>query len=148
MGKANQRLKKFQTLGPTSRSIVLQQTRQLRESHGAVHTFRSFRKKVNARRQLELEWNQKQQERFKTDMEKKQEVSLVKERKRLNFLEKLKVYRGPFTNSDEVQLYMDDMTLNRKEKQKRMKKEVQSVRDSGTTLPKVSPIFKIQITTK
>ena len=32
-----------------------------------------------------------------------------------------------------------------KDKQKRMKKEIQFARDSSTTLPKVSPIFKIQV---
>ena len=148
MGKADQRLKKFQTLGPTSRSIVLQKTKQLRENQGAVNTFRSFRKQVDARKQLELKWKKKQEERFKTDAEKKQEVSLVKERKRLNLLEELKGYSGPFTNSDEVQLYIDDVTLDSKTKQKRLKKEVQFARDSSTTLPKVSPIFKIQVTNK
>ena len=148
MGKADQRLKKFQTLNATSRSIVLQKTKQLRINHGSVNTFRSFRKQVEARRQLELKWNKKQEERFKTDADKKQEVSLVKERKRLNMLEELKSYKGPFTNSDEVQLYLDDPDVDIKDKQKRLKKEVQFARDSSTTLPKVSPIFKIQVTMK
>ena len=128
--------------------LVLQKTKQLRVNQGAVNTFRSFRKQVDARKQLELKWKKKQEERFKTDAEKKQEVSLVKERKRLNLLEELKGYSGPFTNSDEVQLYIDDVTLDSKTKQKRLKKEVQFARDSSTTLPKVSPIFKIQVTNK
>ena len=38
--------------------------------------------------------------------------------------------------------------LTDKDKQKRMKKEIQFARDSSTTLPKVSPIFKIQVTGK
>ena len=71
---------------------------------------------------------------------------MVKERKRLNLLEDLKACGGPFTNSDEVQLYLSDTEVTNKEKQKRLKREVQFARDSSTTLPKVSPIFKIQVT--
>ena len=82
---------------------------------------------------------------FKTDHEKKQEISLVKERKRLNLLEELKVNSGPFTNSDEVDNFLNDSMINDKDKQKRMKKEIQFARDSSTTLPKVSPLFKIRI---
>ena len=82
---------------------------------------------------------------FKTDHEKKQEISLVKERKRLNLLEELKVNSGPFTNSDEVDNFLNDSMINDKDKQKRMKKEIQFARDSSTTLPKVSPLFKIWI---
>ena len=148
MGKADQRVKKMQTLNSTSRSIVLQSTKKLRDNHGALNTFRSFHKQVEARKQLELEWNKKQEGKFKTDSERKQEVSLVKERKRLNMLEELKACKGPLTNSDEVQMYLDDIELDSKEKQKRLKKEVQFARDSSTTLPKVSPIFKIQVTAK
>ena len=146
MGKADQRLKKYQTLSATSRSIVLQKTQQLRANHGSSSKFRSFGPQVEARRQLELTWNKKQEEKFKTDSQKKQEVSLVKERKRLNLLEDLKASNGPFTNSDEVQLYLDDPLIDMKEKQRRFKREVQFARDSSTTLPKVSPIFKIQVT--
>ena len=92
MGKADERLKKLQTLSATSRSIVLQKTQQLRASHGDSNSFRSFGKKVEARKQLELKWNEKQQDKFKSDSEKKQEVALVKERKRLNLLEDLKIF--------------------------------------------------------
>ena len=69
----------------------------------------------------------------------------MKERKRLNLLEDLKACNGPFTNSDEVQMYLDDSLIDIKEKQRRFKREVQFARDSSTTLPKVSPIFKIQV---
>ena len=114
MGKADQRLKKYQTLSATSRSIVLQKTQQLRSNHGAASSFRSFGKKAEARRQLELSWNKKQAERFSTDVQKKQEVSLVKERKRLDMLEELKACKGPFTNSEEVKLYLGDPQVKAK----------------------------------
>ena len=112
MGKADQRLKKLQTLGAASRSIVLQKTQELRASKGAKNAFRSFTKRVEARKQLELEWNKKQDEKFKCDTDKKQEVALIKERKRLNLLEDLKACKGPFTNSDEVQKYLDNTSID------------------------------------
>ena len=79
--------------------------------------FRSCGKQVEARRQLEVEWNQKQNEKFKTDENKKQEISLVKERKRLNKLEDLKLCGGPFTNSGEVAAYLRNPDLTEKQKQ-------------------------------
>ena len=145
MGKSDQRLKKNQTLNAAGRSIILQKTKELREKDGAPSKYRTFRKQVEARKQLELKWNQKQQERFKSDSEKKQEVALVKERKRLNLLEDLKSFGGPFTNSEEVKAYLDESSIDEKTKQRRLKKEIQFARDSSTTLPKVSPIFKIQV---
>ena len=50
----------------------------------------------------ERELNARNQDRFRIEAEKKQEVSLAKERKRLQLLEELKEYRGPFTNDKEV----------------------------------------------
>ena len=146
MGMADQRLKKLQTLPAVSRSIILKRAQELRAKQKDKSIYRSFGKQVEARRQLELAWNEKQEDLFKTDHEKKQEISLVKERKRLNLLEELKVNSGPFTNSDEVDNFLNDSMINDKDKQKRMKKEIQFARDSSTTLPKVSPLFKIRIT--
>ena len=61
-------------------------------------------------------------------------------------MEDLKECQRPFTNTDEVQQYIDNPLVDLKIKQKRLKKEIQFARDSSTTLPKVSPIFKIQVT--
>ena len=127
-----------------SRSIILQKTRDLREA-SQDSNFRDFRKKVEIKREKELEWNEKQKEKFKTDVEKKQEVALGQERKRLTMLEELKSVGGPFTNAEEVELYMASPVPDGV-KQKRMKKEIQFARESSTTLPKVDPLFKIQVT--
>ena len=81
----------------------------------------------------------------RTEAEKKQGVSLVKERKHLQLLEELKEYIVPFINDKEVEKYLDDPLLTDKDKQKRIKKEIQFACDSSTTLPKVNPIFKIQV---
>ena len=53
---------------------------------------------------------------------------------------------GPFTHVDDVQRYLDDMTVNDELKKKRMKMEVQFARDSSTTLPKTSQLFRIMVT--
>ena len=39
-------------------------------------------------------------------------------------MEDLKKCHGPFTNSDEVQQYLDDPLVDLKQKQKRLKKEI------------------------
>ena len=52
---------------------------------------------------------------------------------------------GPFTNAEEIQIYLADSSIPDSIKQKRLKKEIQFARESSTTLPKVDPIFKIKI---
>ena len=144
MGKADFRLQKLQTLPAASRSIVLQKTRALREASQGP-SFRSFKKEVEMRRNKEMEWNKSVKEKFSSDAEKKQVVALGQERKRLIMLEDLKSTGGPFTNAEEVEKYLEDITITDKDKQKRMKKEVQFARESSTTLPKIDTLFKIQV---
>ena len=90
-----------------------------------------------------MEWNEKMALKLKDEARRKQEVSLGQERKRLLLLEYLKTKSGPFTNAEEVEQYIKS-DVSEKEKQARMKKEVQFARDSSTTLPRVDPLFKIQ----
>ena len=144
MGKADQRLQKLQTLSAASRSIVLEKTKALRAAQESS-SFRSFRKVVDERREKEMKWNEKVKERFASDAEKKQQAALGQERKRLALLEELKSSGGPFTNAEEVNNYLADGTLTEKEKQQRMKKELRFARESSTTLPKVDPIFRVQV---
>ena len=144
MGKTDYRLQKVRTLAAASRGIILGKTQELRETNQDA-SFRSFRKEVETKRDMELQWNKRQKERFAQEADITRTVAIQKERKRLDLLEKLKAERGPFTNAEEVLEYManDD---NDKLKQIRMKKEVQFARDSSTTLPRVDPLFKIQVT--
>ena len=144
MGKADQRLQKLQTLPAASRSIVLEKTKALRAAQ-KTSNFRSFRKVVEERREKEMKWNEKVKERFASDAEKKQQAALGQERKRLVMLEELKSCSGPFTSSEEVENYLADGTLTDKDKQQRMKKELRFARESSTTLPKVDPIFRVQV---
>ena len=144
MGKTDYIFQKLQALPAASRSIILQKTRPLREmSQGP--SFRSFKEQVEAKMDLEVEWNRKVAEKFKEDADKKQETALGQERKRILLLESLKLSNGPFTNAEEVEEYLK-LDIPEKEKQTWMKKEVQFARESSTTLPRVDPLFKIQVT--
>ena len=51
---------------------------------------------------------------------------------------------GPFTDAVQVQEAMSG--LSEKEKQARLKKELQFAREICTTLPSVDPLFRIQVT--
>ena len=144
MGKADFRLQKLQSLPAASRGIVLQNTRALREASQGP-SFRTFSKAVEMRREKELEWRESVKEKLSSDAAKKQEVALGQERKRLCMMEELKKSSGPFTHAEEVEIYLADSSISDSIKQKRLKKEIQFARESSTTLPKVDPIFKIQI---
>ena len=146
MGLTDQRLKKLQTLPATSRSIILMKTKAFKEAR-EMPNFRSFKQQVEAKRNLEAQWNQKMSEKLKEDEEKRQEVALGKERKRLQMLEELKQENGPFTNAEQVEEFMAK-EISENEKQARLKKEVKFARDSSTTLPKVDSLFKIQVPKK
>merc|ERR1712010_39749 len=140
----DQRLEKLQTLSAASRSIILKKTKAFKEAR-EMPSFCSFSEQVQAKRNLEAQWNQKMSEKLKEDEDKRQEVALGKERKRLLMLEELKQDNGPFTNADEVEEFMAQ-EISEKEKQARLKKEMKFARESSTTLPKVDSLFKIQVT--
>ena len=95
---------------------------------------------MEAKRNLEVEWNRQVADNIKKDSDKKSETALGKERKRIILLERLKFSNCPFTNAEEVEEYLK-LNIPEKEKQKRMKQEVQFVRESTTTLPRVGPLF-------
>ena len=53
---------------------------------------------------------------------------------------------GPFTDSEEVIRYLARTDITGDEKRKRLKSEIRFARDSSTTLPKVDPLFRVQVT--
>ena len=124
-----------------SRSISLSHSTQLRE--GEESNFRSYKEEVMRQRNIKMEWKQRAEEKFARGAEEKQEVAQVKERKRLTKMDELKGVGGPFTCADEVRLYLDKEELSEREKQKRLKKEVQFARER-TTLPSSDTLFNIQ----
>ena len=143
-GMVDYRLKKLQTLEAVSRSMILGRAKDLRE--GKESKFRSFKKEVEAKRMLELKWQESMKQKFASGADEKQVVAQAKERKRLDMLEKLKVADGPFTDADMVKEYLENRDMTDKVKQSRLKLEVQFARESSTTLPSVDPLFKIQVT--
>ena len=142
--KVDYRLKKYRTLSATSRSIILQKSKQLRE--GKTTSFRGFKDIAQAKKNLELEWLKSTKEKFEKGADQKQEVAQRMERKRLNMLDTLKSSGGPFTDSREVKMFLKDNKLDDKAKQKRLKMEIQFARESSTLLPSVDPLFKIMVT--
>ena len=143
MGMTDQRVKKLRTLNATSRSIILKKTEHLRKA-SENPDFRSFKKQVEIKREKEVEWNAKMADKLKNDAARKQEVALGQERKRIIMLEDLKGLGGPFTSQEEVEEFLGK-SIPEKEKVARMKKEMKFARDSSTTLPRVDPLFKIQV---
>ena len=144
MGKTDYRLQKVKKLGAASRGIILGSTHHLRERDQG-NTFRSYKKEVEAKREKETEWNSQQRQKFDKEADMIQEVALTKERKRIALLEKLKEDGGPFTSAEQVEEYLAS-SIPVKVKQARLKKEMQFARDSSTTLPRVDPLFNIQVT--
>ena len=67
-------------------------------------------------------------------------------RKRLEMLIKFKEMKGPLTNANEVEIFLNDTKVSNELKAKRLKLEMKFARDSSTTLPKSDRIFRIQVT--
>ncbi|KAK1878430.1 Dihydroorotate dehydrogenase B (NAD(+)) catalytic subunit [Dissostichus eleginoides] len=101
---------------------------------------------AQAKREVELNWSKLMKAKFESGADQKQEMAQRKERKRLDMLDTLKSRGGPFTDSGEVEKFLVDESLNNNAKLQRMKLEVQFARESTTLLPKVDPIFRIQVT--
>ena len=142
-GKVDYRVTKLKTLEAVSKSMILEKAK---EKAGKKSSFRSFKQETLARREVDLAWSEKMKEKFKEHAEVKQINSMAKERKRLEKLDKLKRLGGPFTDADEVKVYVADDDVTEKEKKVRMKMELQFARDSSTTLPKTDPLFRVMIT--
>ena len=59
----------------------------------------------------------------------------IKERKRLNMLEHLKIKGGPFTDAEAVSKYLESPLEDPRKKQSRLKLELRFARESSTNLP-------------
>ena len=143
-GKVDYRLKKYLKLPAVSRSIILQRSKQLRE--GELPYFRGFKEAAKAKLDKEYGWLESQKQKFKEGADQKEEVAQRNERRRLDMLDKLKSNGGPFTDSREVEIFLEVTNLDDRAKQQRLKLEIQFARESSTLLPSVDPIFKIMKT--
>ena len=106
-----------------SRSMFLAKAKELRE--GKESDLMSFKLQVVRKQEVELKWKERTKEKFAEGAGERQLVAQAKERKRLDLLDLLKVDGGPFTDAEQVQAYLDRPGLGEKEKQRRMKKELQ-----------------------
>ena len=103
-GKVDYRLQKISTLQAISRSIILQRARELRA--GTTTSFQGFKEAAKAKQELDLKWSEKTKENFKKGADEKQQLAQKVERKRLDMMEELKKYGGPFTDTQEVEQYL------------------------------------------
>ena len=143
-GKVDYRLQKLKHLEAVSRSIMLQKTQALRDNKPC--NFRGFKEELARVKELKLLWSGKMKAAREKGSDEKQEVAKQQEEKRLDVLDFLKSKGGPFTDANEVDEYLAKDDEPEKQKVKRMKAELQFARDSSTLLPKVDPIFRVQIT--
>ena len=147
LGTSDYRLPKLRTLEAVSKSIVLSKTAELRGKTDV--SFRSFRKEAEKKKEINLKWSEKMKEKFKKGIDEKMVKGEVKERKRLAMLEELKKHGGPCTSAEQVEDLVKKHSHDDASQElltKRLKMEMKFARDSSTTLPKVDPIFRIQVT--
>ena len=158
-GKVDYRLKKLQTLEAASRSLILERARDLKEGketqsfRSCLHFyifkcqilkhlfFRTFRKEAEAKREVELAWSKKMRDMMAKGYSEKQVLGQIKERKRLNMLEQLKIEGGPFTDAEAVSKYLESPLENPRKKQSRHKLELRFARESSTNLPQSDQLF-------
>ena len=138
-------MKKIQSLEAVSRSLILQRAKDLREEK-ETKAFRTFKKEAEAKREVELAWSLKMKDKMKLGYSEKQIIGQIKERKRLDMMEALKINGGPFTDAGSVQNYLESVEVGDKEKQSRLKLELRFARESSTTLPQADQVFRIQVT--
>ena len=128
-------------LEATSRSIILQGTKALREKYGG--SFRDFNQAVRRVKGLKLIWKKKQEEVAGTKISRKESKNLRIEGRVLKQLLELKKQNGPFTDCESVDRFLSS-SVPQKEKKARMKMEIQYARDTSLSVPKTNPIFRIR----
>ena len=137
-GLVGHRTKKNLNLESTSRSIMINGTKALREKYGG--SFRDFPQAVRRGKDIKLTWKKKQESISDQKMNNKQMNNLKIEGRILRQLTELKETGGPFTES--IDKYLADETVSMKEKQRRMKTEVQYARDTSLSIPRSNVVFK------
>ena len=141
-GLVGHRTAKNRNLEASSRAIVIQGTKALRDKFG--DGFRDYKQAVRRVKDIKLEWSKKQEVLAGQKMEIKAVQNLKVEGRVLKQLDCLKKEGGPFTSCDEVDEYLANDDIDVKIKKKRMKMEVQYSRDNSLSLPRNNPVFKIR----
>ena len=141
-GKFGHRTRKDRNLEATSRSIMIEGTKLLREQLGG--TFRDYRQVTLKIKEVKTAHNKHQEHIAGEKMSVKQIQNLKIEGRLLKQIEELKKEGGPFTNSQEIDGYLENKTISEKLKLKRMKTEVMYARDTSLSVPKSNPVFRIR----
>ena len=141
-GLVGHRTAKNRNLEATSRAIIIQGTKALRDKFG--DGFRDYRQAVKRVKGIKLEWSKKQEVLAGQKIETKAVQTLQIEGRVLKQLDYLKKEGGPFTTCDEVDEYLSKENINIKMTKKIIKMEVQYSRDSSLSLPKNNPVFRIR----
>jgi hypothetical protein len=144
-GKVGHRTAKNKHLEATSRSMIIQGTKELREKYG---NFREFGQAVKRVKDIKLNWANKQETLAGKKIDQKQAESLKVEGRVLKQLEELKICGGPFTSCSEIDNYLARNDLTDQTIKRRMKMEVQYARDTSRSIPRSNPVFKIRATVK
>ena len=141
-GKAGHRTKKIRNLYATSRSIIIEGTKHLREKFGG--SFRDYRKVSIQVKETKTAHNRRQDQIAGEKISNKQANNLNVEGRLLNRIDELKDLGGPFTKSEDIDNFIKDDTIDTKVKTRRMKTEVLYARDTSLSVPKTNPVFRIR----
>ena len=141
-GLVGHRTKKNLQLEATSRSIIINGTKALREKYGG--SFKGFAQAAKRVRNLKVEWRKKQEEVAEVKLTKKQTKNLKIDGRVMKQLKELKRVGGPFTDVYSIDNYLADESLPMKERKSRMKMEIQYARDTSLSIPRNNPVFRIR----
>ena len=122
-GLVGHRTGKTRNIEATSQSIMIQGTKILRDKYGG--SFRGFNQAARRVKDIKLKWRNAQEIIAGEKMSVKQSNNLKVEGRVLKQLEYLKTVKGPFTDTGAIEDYLSDDSVSLKEKQMRMKIEVQ-----------------------
>ena len=115
-GLVGHRTRKTRHLEATSRSIILQGTKTLRDRFG--ESFRGFDQAAKRVKDIKLQWRRDQETIAGEKMSVKQSNNLKVEGRILKQLDYLKTVNGPFTDTEEIDDYLSNDRIPLKEKQK------------------------------
>ena len=109
-----------------------------------VDEFIKYRKLIGTINQLIADWKKMQDELKAKGLDQKQQASLATKKRKMNDLQKLKSYGGPFTTAEEVDQMLENTELSDAQKASRLYTEVRYARDTTLSLPQKSPIFRLK----
>ena len=142
------RLNKKANIATVSRGNLLKRTIELRDKDAEnSEKFRKTNSIVKEIENIEAKWNRRQEELREVGLTKKEQQAIHVANRRNEILASLKVVGGPFTNADEVDMYLATEN-DAKTSQQRMKNEITYFRDTCTSLPRTCILFKIMTVDK